>query len=120
MTRTLKRLWCALGLLSTGIPASLPTDDTIRSAVIFSSAWCPACAAAKEYLVANDVDFTEIDLDRQSPWGAFILYGMEKCIGVKHQNVIPVIYAHGGILFGFNETKLQRLLARPRFKKDCL
>lgn len=75
-----------------------------KQVTIYSTPTCHFCHAAKDYFAANGVPFTDInvatDLDRR-----------KEMIEKSGQMGVPVIDVGGEIVIGFDQKKLQELLA---------
>lgn len=71
--------------------------------VMYSAAWCPACAATREYLTARGQTFVELDMEK-NPEAAheFAQFG---------GHGIPLVLAKGEVIRGHRPSELNRILA---------
>jgi glutaredoxin 3 len=78
------------------------TQDNMK-VTVYTTNSCPNCVAAKEFLKANSVEFTEknVEQDRQAAKEMIIRSG---------QRTVPVIDIDGAIVRGFDQDKLEELL----------
>lgn len=70
---------------------------------IYTANVCPACKKTKEFFKANKVKFTEIDIASNQK-------AAKEMIEKSGQMGVPVIDVNGGIIVGFNKTKLREVL----------
>lgn len=71
---------------------------------IYTTSWCPDCRVAKRFLNEHDIDYEEIDIDKDSDAEAFVI----KTSGGRR--VIPTIDADGQYLFNPPLIELARVL----------
>ena len=76
-----------------------------RKVVIYSTPTCPYCKRAKDYLTRKGVTYTDINVaqDRKAA---------EEMVQKSGQLGVPVILIDGQIVVGFNQGKLDELLAK--------
>ena len=60
---------------------------------MYTTSWCPDCRVAKKFLKEHNIDYEEIDIDKDSDAEAFVI----KVSGGRR--VIPTIDADGKYLF---------------------
>lgn len=78
--------------------------DEKRSLRIYTTSWCPDCRVAKRFLNEHNVQYEEIDIDKDSEAEAFVI----KASGGRR--VIPTIDADGEYLFNPPLTELAKVL----------
>lgn len=71
---------------------------------IYTTSWCPDCRVAKRFLNEHNVDYKEIDIDKDAEAEAFVI----KASGGRR--VIPTIDADGEYLFNPPLVELARAL----------
>lgn len=76
--------------------------------VVYSTAWCPYCKKAKDYLKKKGVAFTEKDVEKQ-PEAAKELAEKAVAAGVRPGGV-PVIDVRGKLILGFDKEALDAAL----------
>ncbi len=86
-----------------GAPGELPV------VVVYGTRWCKACKAARQYLVSNLIPFTGRDIERD-PSAARELQEKASRFGIPVDRV-PILDVHGRLLVGFNEARMDGLLA---------
>ncbi|MFC1937317.1 glutaredoxin family protein [Chloroflexota bacterium] len=76
-----------------------------KKVVIYSTPTCPHCKRAKDYLTRKGVAYTDIDVaqDRKAA---------EEMVQKSGQLGVPVILIDDQIVVGFNQGKLDELLAK--------
>ena len=77
-------------------------DD--KKVVIYTTPTCPWCHRAKGYLSRKGISFTEHNVaeDREAA---------KEMIDKSKQMGVPVIIVDGEVVVGFNQSKLDKLLA---------
>lgn len=72
---------------------------------VYSTQTCPWCVRVKEYLKKNGISYTDINVaeDRAA--------AMEM-IRKSGQRGVPVVDIDGNIIVGFDQAKIDRLLAK--------
>jgi len=71
---------------------------------LYSRPLCGWCADAKEYLIAHDIPFEEVDVG-QNP------EAYEEMIRLSGQHCVPTILVDGRVLANFDTRQLQKFLA---------
>lgn len=95
-------------------PGPAPTAGTTRAAsggsgvVLYSTSWCSACRAAREYLTSQGVAFVEKDIETDQA-AAQELLAKARAAGISPGGV-PVIDVHGTLMQGFDAERLSALL----------
>lgn len=79
--------------------------NTAEKVVIYTTQWCPFCKEAKKYLVANNIAFTERDIEK----GDEQVKALYQSIGYKG---IPKIIIGDVIINGFNRPILKAELEK--------
>lgn len=71
--------------------------------IVYTTTDCSMCKAAKEFLKANDLAFTErnVSEERQAAKDLIVKTGQRK---------LPTINIDGTFVFGFDQDKLEELL----------
>ncbi len=74
-----------------------------KKVVVYSTAACPYCSMAKEFLKEHNIKFENIDVssDRAK---------QKEMIEKSGQMGVPVIEINGTIILGFDEARLRELL----------
>lgn len=70
---------------------------------IYTTATCPYCKMAKEYMQEKGVEFTEIDVSTDQEAAA-------KMVEKSGQMGVPVIEVDGKIIVGFDKKELKNAL----------
>lgn len=73
------------------------------SVVMYSTSWCPSCVAAREYMTANAIPFTDHDIEK-SPSARAI----QRRLNPKGS--IPTIDVEGAVLVGFSGESLEEMI----------
>lgn len=92
------------------VPAALPTADDVAPMTLsaasrmvpielYSASWCTACASAERWLAANDIAYSEIDVDRHP--GA-----RDQLVALNPRRTLPTFDVAGDVLVGFDPTRL--------------
>jgi glutaredoxin len=76
--------------------------------VVYGTAWCGACAAARDHLDRRRVSHRFRDVERDPRAGAQLAAALA-ALGARADRV-PVIDLHGRLLIGFEPTRLDTLL----------
>ena len=83
-------------------PAKATGAATRAPVTMFATSWCPYCRKAREYFAANNIPYTELDIEKSED--AKQRY---RALGGKG---VPVILVGEGRLNGFSEQRLAQLL----------
>ncbi len=75
-----------------------------KKVVIYSTPTCPYCKRAKEYLSRRGISYTDID-------GAQDREKAKEMTEKSGQMSVPVIIIDGEIVVGFDQSRLDKLLA---------
>lgn len=70
---------------------------------VYSTPTCPWCIKTKEFLKANKVSFTDVDISKDKK-------GADEMVKKSNQMGVPVIDIGGKIIVGFNEAELKSSL----------
>ena len=76
----------------------------IMSVKIYTTNHCPYCVMAKEFFKKNDVAYTEINVEEDEA-------AAEEMIEKSGQMGVPVIVIGDKLTVGFDQERLQELLA---------
>lgn len=74
-----------------------------QTVTVYSTPTCPYCVRAKEYLKANNIDFTDVDVSSDEAAGA-------KMVEKSGQMGVPVLDIDGEIIVGFDKEKIKKTL----------
>jgi len=74
-----------------------------KSVTVYSTASCPYCVRAKEYLKANDVAYTDVDVAADEAAG-------QTMVEKSGQMGVPVLDIEGEIIVGFDKEKIKNAL----------
>lgn len=74
-----------------------------KTVTVYSTPTCPYCVRVKEYLKANNIDFTDVDVSSDEAAGAAMV---EK----SGQMGVPVLDIDGEIIVGFDKEKIKKTL----------
>ena len=85
---------------------TLASNDVI----IYGASWCGACRSAARYLSQRGVPFEEKDIERE-PGARAEMNEKARAAGVRPRG-IPVIDFRGNILAGFDQRRIDRLIAQ--------
>jgi len=75
-----------------------------KKVMVYSTATCPWCKKAKEYLTANNIPFEDIDVSSNQE-------AAQEMIKKSGQMGVPVLDIEGEIIIGFDQPKIDKLLA---------
>jgi glutaredoxin len=75
-----------------------------NTVVMLATSWCPYCAKARRYLLANKVAYCEYDIERSQVGEA-----LHKRSG---HHGIPVIFFDGSVIGGYDPDEMDLLLKR--------
>ncbi len=81
-------------------------EKSSRNVILYSGPACPFCIIVKNYLIRNNIPFTEIDVSKDKR-------REEEMRGKSGQSSVPVVDADGSIIVGFNLKKLKEALKIP-------
>jgi len=90
--------------------ASAPATDKV---LLFSTSWCPHCRTARQWLESNGVPFEEKDVEGD-PAAQRLLAELGRKQGIPDHMLssVPILYARGQLILGFNQAELARLLGK--------
>lgn len=77
--------------------------------IVYSTDWCGYCAAEKEWLKHNNIEFIEKNIEQDAEAHAEFIEKMGGPSG------IPVTDIDGEIVVGFDREKLRKLLGISKF-----
>ena len=77
-----------------------------KEIIVYTTAWCPDCKAAKRFLKMKGLEFKEVDIEK-NPDAAETVMGLNK--GMK---IVPTLDIEGTIVVGdqFNPEKFEKEL----------
>ena len=90
-------------------PEKAGSPDEPPIVILYGTRWCKACKAARRYLVSNLIPFTSKDIDND-PSAARELQQKASRFGIAADRV-PILDVRGRLLVGFDETRMDGLLA---------
>ena len=70
---------------------------------VFSSSFCIACSALKQFLTEHGVEFEELDVFQDEK-------ARDEMIEKSKQMILPVVEINGEIIVGFDKKKIVELL----------
>lgn len=76
-----------------------------KKVVIYSTPTCPICKRAKAYLTEKGISYQDIDVAASSE-------AAREMIQKSGQMGVPVIFVDDELMIGFNQAKLDELLAK--------
>ncbi len=71
--------------------------------VIYTTATCPWCHKAKDYLKQNKISFKEVRVDQDPS-------GLKELMRLTNQMGVPVIVINGKPIIGFDKQKIDNML----------
>lgn len=71
--------------------------------VIYTTATCPWCSKAKDYLKSHKISFKEVRVDQNQS-------GLKELVKLTNQMGVPVIVINGKPIIGFDKQKIDNLL----------
>lgn len=87
-----------------GRPGEAPPEVTL-----YSTSWCGYCAAARDFFAANDIRYTELDVEKSA-----LAAENHRRLGGKG---VPLIVIGDDVVPGYNESQLRTLL-KPWLKRS--
>ena len=91
------------------IPHIYCNDDILSTkpeVIVLGTWWCPSCYHARRYLSENQISYCEYDIERSAEG--------EKLFNEVNGRVIPVLLVGDYMMSGFDEQRIEQLLARAR------
>lgn len=96
-------IWFGRPMLSNaGSPPSIAGSTAQPEVVLYATVWCGYCKAARSFFAANDIRYTELDIEKSSAAQA----GHRRLGG----NGVPLILVGDTLIHGFDEDMLRRTL----------
>ena len=90
-------------------PGAPYKDAAARPIVaVYGTSWCPACRAAREYLIKRHIPFADYDLERD-PGARQELAAKQAKAGV-HFGGVPVLDVNGTLMEGFDASAIDDAL----------
>jgi glutaredoxin len=77
--------------------------------ILYGTRWCKACKAARQYLISNLIPFAGRDIE-SDPSAVRELQEKASRFGIPTDRV-PILDVRGRLLVGFDETRMDGLLA---------
>ena len=93
------------------IPHIYCDEDILKAkpeVILLGTWWCPSCYQARRYLSENQVSYCEYDIERSAEG--------EKLFNDVNGRVIPVLLIGDYMMSGFDEQRIEQILARSRGK----
>ena len=75
----------------------------MANVTVYSTATCPYCVRAKDFLKANNIEFTNIDVSNNEE-------AAKQMVEKSGQMGVPVIDIDGEIIVGFDKAKMKKKL----------
>jgi glutaredoxin len=91
-------------------PSPTPAAGGDADVVIYGADWCNACRATAQYLASRGVAYVERNVERD-PRARAEMQEKAQAAGIRPTG-IPVIDFRGTILTGFDQRRLEQLIAR--------
>lgn len=91
--------------------AAVSSSSEAPVVVVYGTAWCGACRAARRYLTDRKIPFADRDVEAD-PAAARELAEKAARLGVPADRV-PVLEVRGRLLVGFDRARLEALLGEP-------
>lgn len=88
-------------------PQALP--KALPKVILFSTAWCPSCKAARQYLQSRRVQFLELDVEKDAR--AAQQYQAISTAYRLRPGVVPLLVINGRPLQGFSKPQVDAALA---------
>ncbi len=83
------------------LSVALPSSDKRHRVVMYSASWCGVCTKARRYFEANNIGFTEYDVETSQAGKA----GFEKLNGKG----VPIILVGNKRMNGFSAATFEKL-----------
>jgi len=90
-------------------PAAKAPAQNAPQVILFSTAWCPSCRAAKAYLIKKRVQFQELDVERDARAAQFY-NSIQQRFRLK-RGVVPVLVIGQRVFQGFSRPQIDAALA---------
>jgi glutaredoxin-like YruB-family protein len=74
-----------------------------KNVLVYSTTSCPYCVRAKDFLKANNIQFTNIDVAADEAAG-------QEMVKKSGQMGVPVLDIEGTIIVGFDKEKIKKAL----------
>lgn len=74
-----------------------------KSVTVYSTATCPYCVRAKDYLKANNIEYVDVDVAQDEAAG-------QAMVEKSGQMGVPVLDIDGEIIVGFDKEKIKNAL----------
>jgi len=74
-----------------------------KSVKVYSTATCPWCIRAKQFLKENNIDFQNIDISSDQ-------HSLDELVQKTGQMGVPVLDIEGEIIVGFDKDKIKSTL----------
>ena len=81
------------------------TKKATKKVVIYSTPTCPICKRAKAYLDRKGITYKNVDVSASEE-------AAHEMIHRSGQMGVPVIFVDDQMMLGFNQTKLEEMLAK--------
>jgi glutaredoxin len=81
-----------------------------KGVILYTTRWCPACRAARDYMKKNGIPFVEKDIEQDRKAAAELLAKARRA-GISASGV-PVLDVNGTLIQGFDPQRLNALLGK--------
>jgi glutaredoxin len=78
--------------------------------VMYSTSWCPACKAAREYMTSKQIPYVDNDVDQSESARAILKR-------LNPRGSIPTIDVDGEVMVGFSAERIEAMLQRAAQKR---
>jgi glutaredoxin len=83
-------------------------NEAKKDIKVFSLPTCPYCVQAKNYLKSKNIEFEEIDLEKQPDWGP-------KMVARTGVTQVPQIWIGDKVILGFDRITINNELGIDNF-----
>lgn len=87
--------------------AAAKADRRLQMAVLFSTASCPDCQAARELLNKRGIKYVEIDLEKDPD-------RLQQLVERYHVSTFPILEVGDDIVLGFQPSEIERVIVNAR------
>lgn len=77
---------------------------TNKDIKVYSTTTCPWCRKAKDYFNDKNIPFIDINVSEDKE-------KLQEMVSLSGQRGVPVIVVNSEVVIGFNQSKLEKLLA---------
>lgn len=85
--------------IAAAAPMTLASASRMVPIEVYTASWCTACATAERWMDANDIAYSEIDVDRNAGARA-------QLVALNPRRTLPTFDVAGDVLVGFDPGRL--------------